>query len=206
MLALWNMHLCLALVVFLLLPLRGRSRAVQFSVLLILLGLGFASVQGLPLVAYPRALVPEVSIVTLLGLGWAALVRMNVLRPLPGNERVTLLAVLGALGLFLYPAALGLGAFDSYQLGFGPRVLLIAVGLVALVLVYFGHWLVVAMFAMATLAFSLGVLESENYWDYLLDPFVVIYCWAALLARGIGWLVCCAPISGVTDQIFRGPA
>ena len=75
-LALWNMHLCFALAIFLLLPLRGRSRAMQGAVLL-------------------------------------------------------------------------------------------------------------GMLALATLAFGLGLLESENYWDYLLDPFVVIYCWLALLVSGI---------------------
>lgn len=184
-LALWNMHLCFALAIFLLLPLRGRSRAVQSAALLGLLALGFVPVQGLPLVAYPRALAPEVSIVTLLGLGWAALVRLDLAQPLPGNQRMTLLVLFGALGLFLYPAALGLGAFDSYQFGFGPRAMLVALGLVALLMLYLGHWLAMSMLALATLAFGLGLLESENYWDYLLDPFVVIYCWFALLASGI---------------------
>jgi hypothetical protein len=126
-----------------------------------------------------------VSIVTLLALGWAALVRLDLAQPLPANQRVTLRVLFGALGLFLYPAALGLGAFDSYQLGFGPRALLVALGLVALLLLYLGHWLATGMLALATLAFGLGLLESENYWDYLLDPFVVIYCWLALLVSGI---------------------
>ena len=184
-LALWNMHLCFALAIFLLLPLRGRSRAMQGAVLLGLLALGFVPVQGLPLLAYPRALAPEVSIVTLLALGWAALVRLDLAQPLPANQRVTLRVLFGVLGLFLYPAALGLGAFDSYQLGFGPRAMLVALGLVALLLLYLGHWLATGMLALATLAFGLGLLESENYWDYLLDPFVVIYCWLALLVSGI---------------------
>ena len=184
-LALWNMHLCFALGLFLLLPLRGRSRGLQLGVLLALLALGFVPVQGLPLVAYPRALAPEVSIVTLMALGWATLLRLNLVRPLPDNQRTALLAMFGALGLFLYPAAWGLGTFDSYHQGFGPRALLVVLGLVALLMLYLGHWLAMSMLALATLAFGLGLLESENYWDYLLDPFVVIYCWVALLVRGV---------------------
>ncbi|HLT05811.1 MAG TPA: hypothetical protein VK019_12730, partial [Pseudomonas sp.] len=50
---------------------------------------------------------------------------------------------------------------------------------------YLGHWLATALIALATLAFGLGLLASENYWDYLLDPFVVLYCWVALLAGGV---------------------
>src|SRR5690606_25773438 len=164
--------------------LRGRSRGLQGAVLLALLALGFVPVQGLPLVAYPRALAPEVSIVTLLALGWAVLVRLDLAQPLPGNQRMTLRVLFGALGLFLYPAALGLGAFDTYQLGFGPRTMLVAIGLVALLMLYLGHWLAMSMLALATLAFGLGLLESETYWDYLLGPFVVLYCWFALLASG----------------------
>lgn len=184
-LALWNMHLCFALAIFLLLPLRGRPRGLRLAVLLGLLALGFAPLGGLPLVAYPRALAPEVSIVTLLALGWAALVRLDLAQPLPANQRTTLRVLFGALGLFLYPAALGLGTFDTYQLGFGPRGLLLAMGLVALLMLYLGHWLATALIALATLAFGLGLLASENYWDYLLDPFVVLYCWVALLAGGV---------------------
>lgn len=197
-LTLWNIHLCFALAIFLLLPLRSRSRIVQGGVLLGLLALGFVPVQGLPLVAYPRALAPEVSIVTLLALCWIVLVRMRLVQPLPGRQRCTLLALFGGLGLVLYPAALGLGAFDPYQWGFGPQAMLLALGLLALSMLYLGHWLAVSMLTLATMAFGLGLLESENYWDYLLDPFVVIYCWFALLAAGIRqlWALRSRPLAG----------
>ena len=185
MLDLWSIHLGVALAAFLLLPLRGRSLGVQAGVLLSLLALGFVPVQGLPLVAYPRALAPELSIVTLVALCWAALVRAGLAQPLPGRQRWALIVLFGGLGLVLYPAALGLGSIDSYQWGFGPRVLLVALGLLALLLLYLGNGLAVTMLALATLAFGLGLLASENYWDYLLDPFVVIYCWFALLAAGV---------------------
>lgn len=181
----WSIHLGLALALFLLLPLRGRAPILQAGVLLALLALGFVPVQGLPLAAYPRALAPELSIVTLVALSWMALVRMGLTQALPSGQRWTLVALFGALGLFLYPAALGLGAFDPYQLGFGPRALLVAVGLLSVLLLWLGHWLAVVMLALATLAFALGWLASENYWDYLFDPFVVGYCWLALLAGGL---------------------
>lgn len=183
-LELWSSQLGLALGILVLLPLRNRSRSLQLAVLLALLALGLVPVQGLPLVAYPRALVPELSIVALVALGWVALVRAGLAQPLPASQRVTLYLLFGALGLLLYPAALGLGPLDPYGWGYGPRTMLVVLGLLALLLLYLGHRLAVAMLALATLAFALGLLASENYWDYLLDPLVVIYCWLALLVAG----------------------
>jgi hypothetical protein len=45
------------------------------------------------------------------------------------------------------------------------------------------------MLGFATLAFSLGLKPSPNYWDYLLDPFIALYCWGALLGYAIKLLV-----------------
>ncbi|MDH3592814.1 MAG: hypothetical protein OER88_13090, partial [Planctomycetota bacterium] len=74
----------------------------------------------------------------------------------------------------LYPAALGLGPIDPYAWGFAgwglPIVLLVFAawcwttgrGVVALIL--FG----------AVAAYDLRLMESENLWDYVLDPFVAL--------------------------------
>jgi hypothetical protein len=43
------------------------------------------------------------------------------------------------------------------------------------------------MLTLATLAFMVGLKPSDNYWDYLLDPFIVIFCLVApvvTLVRG----------------------
>jgi hypothetical protein len=74
-----------------------------------------------------------------------------------------------ACGLALYPAALGLGDFDPYVLGWtSPMVMLAAAAVAALLIVRgnrFGYVLLVA-----GLLWQLDVLESENAWDYLVDP------------------------------------
>lgn len=184
-LELLHIHLCFALLIFMLLPLRRRTPLLQGMTLLALLALGFVPVGELPLAIYLRTVLPEPSVVGLLGLTWAALVRLRLADPLAPRQRLTLLVVFGMLGLCLYPAALGLGPFDPYRLGFSPRPMIIVAGLLTLLLLLLRNLLGVLMLTLATLAFSFGILASTNYWDYLLDPFVVLYCWLALIGYGV---------------------
>lgn len=86
--------------------------------------------------------------------------------------------IFGAVAaLLLYPSALGLGPqnFDSYALGWpwlfrGQSLVLFGgAGLTAAALIWrgnrFGYVLLVALVGYVT-----GFQESENLWDYLLDP------------------------------------
>lgn len=74
-----------------------------------------------------------------------------------------------ACGLVLYPAALGLGGIDPYVLGWTSPLVMLGAAAVAAVLIArgnrFGYVLLVA-----GLLWQLDVLESENAWDYLVDP------------------------------------
>lgn len=86
-----------------------------------------------------------------------------------------------AAGLAVYPAALGLGAWDPYELGWRSSLPMIAAAIVAVVLIArrdaFGIVLLVA-----GLCWQLDLLESENAWDYLVDPIYVVLSWLALMA------------------------
>ncbi len=72
-------------------------------------------------------------------------------------------------GVILYPQALGIGSIDPFAYGwhFGP--LFVLVGCVALLLQWrrnrFGVVLLLALFARLV-----GVTESGNFWDCLIDP------------------------------------
>ena len=93
--------------------------------------------------------------------------------------------------LSLYPSALGLGlpSLDVYSLGWpwlvwgNSLVLFGAVAVVAALLVWranrFG-WILVAV----ALLYLLGVQESRNFWDYLVDPLyaVVSLLWVLKIA------------------------
>jgi hypothetical protein len=87
-------------------------------------------------------------------------------------------------GLALYPAALGLGGIDPYVLGWTSPLVMLAAAAVAAVLIWrgnrFGYVLLVA-----GVLWQLDVLESENAWDYLVDPiyFLLAPFALALLVR-----------------------
>jgi hypothetical protein len=76
----------------------------------------------------------------------------------------------GAIGgLALYPMALGLGSFDPYEWGWPFSPLFIVVGVTTAWLLWRQNRFGILLLAAAA-AFQLQLLESTNYWDYLLDP------------------------------------
>jgi hypothetical protein len=89
--------------------------------------------------------------------------------------------VFGAVGgLVLYPLALGFGKFDIYEWGWGFSPLFAGIAVLTGLLVWkqnrFGILLLLAI-----VTYHLQLLESTNYWDYLLDP---VYCLISILALG----------------------
>jgi hypothetical protein len=91
----------------------------------------------------------------------------------------------GAIGgLALYPMALGLSSFDPYEWGWPFSPLFVVSGLLTAWLLWTRNRFGVVLL-LAALAFQLRLLESTNYWDYLLDPIysLVSLAWLA------GWLV-----------------
>jgi hypothetical protein len=145
-----------------------------------------APVRGLPLAGYLRGIVGDPSISTML-LAGAGLASFVLGRDLVGaRERAAWLAAAAAAALFLYPMALGAGAFDPYALGFGSYGFVTA--LLALTLVAWGtrrYWLVSSIVA-AVVAHLAGLLESANLWDYLVDPLIAAYAafwWLRQAAR-----------------------
>lgn len=156
------------------------------SVVLLLL-VGAIPVRGLPLAGYVRGVVgdPSISTMMLAGAWLVSFVRGREL--VDARERSAWLLAAVAAALFLYPGALGASAFDPYALGYGSygfATSLLAVTLVAWRARRF--WLVASIVAALT-AYLLGLLESANLWDYLVDPLIGVYgalWWLRRAARG----------------------
>jgi len=85
----------------------------------------------------------------------------------------------GALaGLALYPFALGVGGVDPYEWGWRFSALFVAMGTLTAWLIWKQRWFGYVLL-LAAIAFHLRLLESSNYWDYLVDP---AYCLVSLIA------------------------
>ncbi|KPX91223.1 hypothetical protein [Pseudomonas meliae] len=185
MIALGLAHLAFAWTLFVLLAPLTASLWWRCGLLAATSLLSVISFDGLSMASYARSLTDDLAISSLVVLGWLTLQRLSVLRPMAVSRRWVMLLVFAVLALTLYPATLGLTYFDPYRWGYNPRPMIIIVAVIALGLVLMRNALAVVMLAAATLAFTFRIKPSENYWDYLIDPLLALYCCGALLSLGI---------------------
>ncbi|WP_285275526.1 hypothetical protein [Halopseudomonas bauzanensis] len=186
-----GMQSCLsfALLVFLLLPSARLSPRYRGLLLVGALLVGMVPLPGgLPLAGYLRGLTDELSITAMLWLLAATALRLGWTRGSSAAAAWQLWSIFAVLGVVLYPASMGVGMLDTYSWGYSPRSLILWIGALTLALLLLGNWLGVLMLTLATLAFSLNIKASDNYWDYLIDPFVALYAIAMLLASAAGAL------------------
>ena len=96
------------------------------------------------------------------------------------QERYTAMAVL-LMGVCLYPSALGLSPLDAYSLGYAPVYLGPIIYLLFACAVWLNYWIPAISLALALAAYHFKLLESNNLWDYLIDPVILVYCLSVLV-------------------------
>ena len=153
----------------------GARRWVKWvaAAFFVLLWLPVGSTQ-LPVLAYIRGVSSDLS-VTLIALACLFLGRQWAgLDTLAKREKVALNSVMAATAVVLYPLALGWGNWDIYRVGWGSYGLLAA--LLALSLFCWSRklWLLPFLIGLSLLAWSAGLMESGNLWDYLIDPWLAV--------------------------------
>ncbi|WP_223517626.1 hypothetical protein [Pseudomonas sp. GL-B-19] len=186
MISLWQAHASFAMIIFLILPAFGLNRGWRIALLLALLAASFIPLGEVSLAAYLRSYIDDLAITSLVFMGWGCLRRLGVLPPAQKGY-VGVLILFAAMALVLYPATLGLSDLDPYRRGFSPRPLLFVVALLTLSLFYLRNYLAVVLLTSATLAFIAGIKPSHNYWDYLIDPLLGLYCCLAVLVMATRW-------------------
>lgn len=140
---------------------------------------------GLPIAAFFRGIGGDLSITLLALSSWGLAHRLSNATAINKRELTLLMAVISAAALLFYPTALGWGNWDAYRLGWGSWWFLSALLGLCIISVWRGFYVLPALMALALLAWSFGLMESGNLWDYLLDPwlcavalsFVFIKCW-----------------------------
>ena len=93
-----------------------------------------------------------------------------------------------ALALFIftmlfYPAALGVGAFDPYALGYQPSALLAALVPLAAALWWRRQNLWLGILAVDLAAYATGIFA--NLWDVLFDPLLVVLALIIVSRRAV---------------------
>jgi hypothetical protein len=181
----WHAHVAFVLLANVAIPGSSLKLGVQMTRLIGLLGISFIQMADLSVAAYVDSFTGGLSVTSLAVLSTVALLRMGMpVRP-TNIARVQIIGALALLALFLYPATLGLSHFDPYQLGFHPRLLILTIGLTSLLFLAWRNYCGAGLLGLVTLAFCLAIKPSHNYWDYLLDPFISLYCIGTLLCYAV---------------------
>ena len=143
---------------------------------------------GVTVGGYVRAYTGNISIISIVLLA-DFLARTAVDRELFYlRSRVALLALGVVEGALLYPWTLGAAPYDPYVLGFGK--IGPAIAIIALALVYWFVSLRGAAVAIliAIVTFHLRLYDSVNLWDYLVDPWIVIFGLVAVLRNIVAFV------------------
>jgi len=183
LIALWQPALSFALPLFLALPSARMSTSRRAALLAGLLVLALVPINGMMPAIYVRSVIDDLALTTMGALLLGTAVRMGWMRRPAEAQLTVLLWIFLAMTVLLYPAALGLTYFDPYRIGFSPRILLALIGALSLTLLWRRHYIATALLSVATLAFTLEFKASTNYWDYLIDPALGIFCIVVLLRR-----------------------
>jgi len=158
---------------------KGNAGRIWQALLVIFFLLMVIPLNGLPMAAFIRGMTGDLSITTLVLLGnWWTKSCCNY--EISGStERLYLLIGISIASLLLYPMALGATPFDPYRLGYGNLIFVSAILLVSGYAWHKTSSLIVINLSLAVFAWGGRWYESDNLWDYLLDPFVSIYALSA---------------------------
>ena len=134
---------------------------------------------NLPIVAYIRGISSDLSVTLVVLCCWSLCHRAYGLAAISQREQTAVMLAVAGAALFMYPLALGWGNWDAYRLGWGNT--LEAWGMwLALLALCFVCWVknlqvLPVLITLALLAWTLGLMESGNLWDYLLDPWLSVF-------------------------------
>jgi hypothetical protein len=158
-----------------------RTRAVILATVVVALLIPFA---GLPAAQYVRGVTGDLSI------GSMTMMVFYLLRAFGprwfrrfDHELVFLAAILVAVAIVFYPMSLGVTLTDPYAHGYYPTVLSALLFSAFCWAVLAGWYLTAAVLTLSFAGFAGQWLESDNLWDYLFDPALVVAAAALLVAR-----------------------
>jgi hypothetical protein len=106
-----------------------------------------------------------------------ALLQLCGQKDLIARETIAAL-LLVILALIFYPLSLGLGPFDLFDIGYRPKLILLAMIPIGIALIVHRKHVLLFIGAVDLLAYALGLFD--NLWSALFDPMLVVVCCACL--------------------------
>ena len=130
---------------------------------------------SISLAAFLRGFIGDLSITLLALSAWGLCHRLGYLKSMDKREFKALMLTIAVAALLLYPTALGWGDWDAYRLGWGSWWFLLALLVLCGASASLGLRVLPALVALALLVWTVGLMESGNLWDYLLDPWLSVF-------------------------------
>lgn len=168
--------LVLALLLVMLLNRLVTQPLTRYVLLTVLLVLCFTvPLAGSTAAQWLRSVIGDLSVLTLLVLANSLMLRIRHHALLGRDTRRILLVAAAVTGVVFYPLALGMGPIDPYRWGYAPQAMVAVLCALSLV-AWLKRWRTLAVIPLLPLlAYNLHLLESDNLWNYLLDPVLVVY-------------------------------
>ena len=161
-----------------------QDRSLQCLLLGISLVFGMIPVGGLNAGRWLASFVSGMSIPLLAFMIHRIQHRAGGSRILKGSAIQQLFVFEAISGIVLYPSALGLGMFDVYELGWGFSGLTVAVVAMSIWAIWVGSGFGLVLIT-ALLSWELGLMESQNLWDSLVDPLMFILSMVILITQAV---------------------
>jgi len=148
----------------------------------------FVPVNGLSISQWLRSALGDLSVLTVAIFANIVTQRLFNVQLLTPDARKNLLSGIALLGVLFYPLALGLGSVDPYAFGFAPVWMTVLLVLASVMGWLSGRRDLAVILLLPVVAFNLQLLESNNLWDYLLDPILLAYAMVQVLkSRNFGY-------------------
>ena len=137
----------------------------------------------LPIIAYIRGVSSDLSITLVVLAAMDLTHRVWGTQAVADRERFAVRVAVAVAALFLYPLALGWGDWDAYRSGWVPVGMWVVLLVVSLLSWFKSLQLLPALVGLALLAWTAGILESSNLWDYLIDPWLATFALLSVLFK-----------------------
>jgi hypothetical protein len=150
-----------------------RNRLVVVA-LLLLMGM-LIPLNGLTSGQWLRSVVGDLSVlswVVFFGILSRRLFSYDFIKP---NAQQSLLLGIVLVGVVFYPLALGISRFDPYQLGYQSLIIPVLLCILSIAAWLAAQRILAIILLLPLLAFNLYLFESNNLWDYLMDPVLFVY-------------------------------
>lgn len=132
-------------------------------------------INDLPVIYYFRGAFGDLSIITASLLLSATINYFFKVKFLDDNSTKTFYIFIFIFGLFFYITSLGVGQVDLYSFGYSQIVVPMIMLTLAFLCTLRKFYNLGLLLLLSVIAFNVGFLESNNIWDYVLDPFLWLY-------------------------------